>query len=285
MKDINEDLNIVKQEPESKTNKKAKRMGLSYVGFNRYEDPKTQQVTHILQNDSLVPFNKAVKSNTFRTQNMDDVGTYNQIMSQQVQQIHELLVAQYSPEKYDDKELDAIYNFTSGAYADINSRLSTLPADVPANKIEPNSVDDPLPDFVVSMDSAVKKTRSPIDFLTYANLGSDVDLNTLGVGASFKFKGYRDTSINLGSVINPSITSQTSGGGRTQVAILQIQVKKNSRGIYASDFSANAEDFEFILPRGAKIEIVNGPQKLVGSDAMTQNLNLEIVYYDCVLKA
>lgn len=284
MKTINEDLNNLKVEPASDAAKQAKKKKLAYVGFDRYEDPKSQQVTHIAQNNKLVPFQKAVRTNSFRAENGDDLGTYNQIMAPEVEQLHTLLASYYTPEKYDDRELDAIYNFTSGGYVDINNRLSSLPADVPAAKIEPSSVDDTFPDLVNSLDSVIKKSRAPSDFITYINLGADVDANMLGVGASFKFKGYRDTSINLGSVINPNITMNVGISGRNQVNILQIQVKKNSKGLYAADFSSNPEDFEFILPRGAKIEVVNGPQKLVGSDAMTQNLNLEIIYFDCVLK-
>lgn len=281
MKVVKEDLNLVKADPVSNAAKQAKQQGLSYVGFGRYEDPKTQQITHIVQNDRLVPFKRAVRTNTFQQNNTDDIGQYNQVMAPQTQELHQALTAHYTPEKYDDKELDAIYTFTNGAYIDINNRLSSLPAGVPANKIEPNAVDDPLPDIVASLDSALKKSRLPGDITVYTNLGTN---DALQQGSKFAFKGYRDTSIDLGSVLNYANKTNVGYSGRPTVNILQLHLKKNSKGLYAADYSANAADAEFILPRGAQVTIVSGPNKVVGSDAVSQNLNLEIMYYDCVVK-
>jgi len=284
MRSIRENLNQIKVEPAGNATTQAKQMGLSYVGFGRYEDSKSQQVTHVVQNDKLIPFKRAVKTNTFKTNNTDDIGAYNQMMSPQTQQIHQYLTAHYTPDKYDDKELDAIYTYTNGAYVDINNRLSSLPAGIPSNKIEPNSIDDPLPDFVASLDSALKKSRLPADIMVYTNVGSSYSPDNLQQGSSFLFKGYRDTSIDLGNVVNNADKNSMGYSGRPQINILQITLKKNSKGLYAADYSVNAADTEFILPRSCKITIVSGPQKLVGSDAMSQNLNLEIMYYDCVVK-
>lgn len=281
MKVIREDLNQLKVEPSTNAAKQAKQLGLVYVGFGRYEDPKIQQITHIVQNDKLIPFKRAVRTNTFRQNSADDIGTYNQVMAPETQQIHEFLTAHYTPDKYDDKELDAIYTFTNGGYIDINNRLASLPAGVPANKIEPNSVDDPLPDFVASLDSALKKSRVPVDLTVYTNV---VTQNPLQPGSTFLFKGYRDTSIDVGPVINYADKTNIGYSGRPTVNILQLQLKKNSKGLYAADYSANAADTEFILPRAAQVTVVSGPNKVVGSDALSQNLNLEIMYYDCTVK-
>jgi hypothetical protein len=283
MRNINENLNLAKIEPTSPAAKQAKSLNLQYVGFGRYVDPKTQQVTHIVQNDKLVPFNKAVKSNTFQTQNADDYGNFNNAMLPIVQQTHKDLTKAYGPEKYDDRELDAIYYFTSTGYYDINNRLSSLPAGVPANKIEKTSPDDNMPEVIASLDSAIKKIRIPQDVTVYTKLSGDIDINSLQPGMSFKFKGFRDTTTNLGSILANS-SQQTGQSGRNQIAILQITVKKNSKGMYAADFSPNADDCEFILPRGAKIQIIGGPSNLVGSDAMSGSMNLEVLYFDCQAK-
>lgn len=281
MKALREDLNQLKVEPSTNAAKQAKQLGLVYVGFGRYEDPKIQQITHIVQNDKLIPFKRAVRTNTFRQNSTDDIGTYNQVMAPETQQIHEFLTAHYTPDKYDDKELDAIYTFTNGGYIDINNRLASLPAGIPANKIEPSSVDDPLPDFVASLDSALKKSRVPVDLMVYTNV---VTQNPLQPGSTFLFKGYRDTSIDVGPVINYADKTNIGYSGRPTVNILQLQLKKNSKGLYAADYSANAADTEFILPRAAQVTVLSGPNKVVGSDAMSQNLNLEIMYYDCTVK-
>ena len=287
MTKLNEDLAKLKQEPSSKAAEQAKKLNLQYVGFGRYEDPKTQQITHIVQNDKLVPFRRAVKTATFRQQNADDLGTYATLKQPEIQELHDALTKAHSADKFDDRELDALYTFTNAGYVDINDRLAKLPLDVPARQIEPISTDDRIADIIQSLDSAIKKSRAPKDFHTYASLGSDVDINSLKAGTSFRFKGYRSTSINVSSVTsaladpNAAMTPQK---GRQQIALLQIQVKKNSRGLYVSDYSPNPEEAEFILPRGARIDVIGGPHKLVGSDAMTGNMNLEIVYLDCVTK-
>lgn len=284
MTTIREDLNQVKAEPQSPASQQAQKLGLQYAGFGRYIDPKTQQVTHIVQNDKLVQFNRAVKTNTFKTNNTDDYGSYGAIMAPQIQELHEFLASSYSPDKYDDSELDSIYSYTNDAYPDINLRLASVPTGTPANKIEKTSIDDTVPEFVATLDSAIKRVRAPIDFMTYVNLSSDNRVEDFVPGRVFKFKGYRNTSINLNNVLNNVQSQQTSFAGRPQVIILQLIIPKNSRGIYAADFSPNAEDGEFILPRGTTVEVIGEPSNVVGSDAMSNSLNLEVIYIDCKVK-
>ena len=284
MKKIFEDLNQLKVPEQSESSQQAQKLGLQYVGFGRYVDTRTGQITHIVQNGKLVPFNRAVKTNTFKTNNADDYGTYGAMMAPQVEELHNYLTTTYTPEKYDDAELDAIYNFINNAYSDINTRLSALPSNVAANKIEKTSLDDTMPEFIATMDSAVKRIRAPIDFLTYARLSADYRVEDFTKGLVFKFKGYRDTSISMNAVLNSAQATQTSFAGRPQVILLQLLVPKNTRGIYAADFSPNAIDGEFILPRGTTIEVMSDPQNLVGSDAISASINLEVIYIDCKVK-
>lgn len=284
MKKIFEDLNQLKVPEKSNASQEAQKKKLNYVGFGRYTDAKTGQVTHIVQNDKLVPFNRAVKTNTFKTNNADDYGAYAEFMAPQIEQLHNYLTTAYTPEKYDDAELDAIYNFSNNAYSDINTRLSALPSNVAANKIEKTSLDDTMPEFIATMDSAVKRIRAPVDFLTYTRLSADYRVEDFTKGLVFKFKGYRDTSISMNAVLNSAQAAQTSFAGRPQVILLQLLVPKNSRGIYAADFSPNAMDGEFILPRGTTVEVMSEPQNLVGSDAISTAINLEVVYIDCKVK-
>ena len=284
MKNIKEDLNQVKTDIQSPSSQQAQKMGLEYVGFGRYVDPKTKQVSHIVQNNKLVQFNRAVKTNTFKNDNADDYGTYGAIMAPQIQQLNDYLVSQYTADKYDDDELNAIYSYTNDMYPNINQRLASLPPDVSAVKIERTAPDDNIPDFIDAMDSMMKKSRAPVDFLTYTRMSPDYRIEDFQPGMRFRFLSYRNTSINLNTVLNSAQVSQTSFAGRPQVFILQILVKKNTKGIYAVDYSAKPEDFEFILPRGSTIEIVQGPKNLVGSDLISQNMNLEVVYFDCTVK-
>lgn len=256
MRTIVEDLNYAAQEPSSRAAAQAQRLGLAYVGFGRYEDPRTKQVTHIVQNDQLVPFKKAIKTNSYQQQSGDDVGNLVNALSPEVQEINQILTQAYPPQTYDDVEIQAIQQFTSQTYDQVNTALSQLPAGISAKQIQPTAPDDNTAMLVSTLDSAMKKSRSPIDFITYTKLDSSAKMMDIVPGTQFKFKGFRNTTINLANIMYSEDDSST---------VLQIRVKKNSRGIYTGNYSQNPDDAEFVLPRGAKIEIVSGPTKLVGS--------------------
>lgn len=266
-----ENLNLAKAEPAA-TAEDANKLGLSHVGFGRYHDPKTNQVTHIAQNDRLVPIKKAVKTNTYRQTSTDDFANLADVLAPEVEQTHSTLTATYTPEKYDDAELDALYTFTESAYDAINEKLATLPLDITAKDIAPNSPDDTLPSLISALDSIMKKSRTPQEFIVYADLGDSIDLSVLEAGRAFRFKGFRSTTLNMNNLFLEGVT---------KLNILQIKVKKNARGIYVADFSPTPEDQEFILPRGARIEVVTRSSKLIGS---SEQGYIEINYVDCTTK-
>lgn len=285
MKNINEDLNIAGQEnKQSPAAQEAARLGLQYVGFGRYEDPRTRQISHIVQNEKLIPFKKAIRTGTYQQQSSDDIGNFStNVLGPQTQELHAFLTSKYTPDKYNDKELNALSSFVNGGYADINARLLQLPAGIPAKSIEPRQQSDGLADMVAALDSAIKKSRAPLEFITYAKIGSDYNLEDFAPGRSFIYKGYRSTNIDVRRAIGaPERVGMT---GRNQTAVLQIRVKKNARGIYTSDYNQDGSMGDFLLPRGARIDIVSGPNKLVGSDAASASTNLEILYFDCVSKS
>lgn len=276
MRTIVEDLNYASQEPSSRAATQAQQLGLVYVGFGRYEDPNTKQVTHIVQNDQLVPFRKAVKTNEYKTQQSDDYGNFSNAISPEAQQTVDVLTQTYGPNFYDENEIAAIEDFSSQSYSDVNDLLSNFPANIPVKQIMPESADDNRTDIIAALDSAMKRVRSPVEFITYTKLGSDTDKSQIIPGTQFKFKGFRNTTISLGTLLSQSDPSQT---------VLQIRVKKNSRGIFTGQFSPTPEEAEFILPRGTKVEVISGPTKLVGSDGQSGGTNREIYYYDCVTKS
>lgn len=284
-KHIRENLNNLQAEPSSSAAAEAKKRGLKYAGFGRYEDPKTNQVTHIVLNGALTPFNRAVKTNQFRNTQSDDLGVYSQMLTPQIDEIHNTLVKAYPPERYDDMELNTLNAFTAGEHVEVNKRLSNMPAGVPVSKIEPQSIDDPYPDMIASLDSAIKKGRTPAPFLSYTKMHPDFDPSELTVGATFHFKGFRTTSLNPVSVITSSENSRIDpNSGRNSVILLQMNIPKNAKGIYASDYSATPTDYEFIMHRGAKVQIASEFKKLIGSDGLAKQLNLEIYYADCAVK-
>jgi ADP-ribosyltransferase exoenzyme len=282
-----EDLNLARvEDPTSDAAKAAKKLNLTYVGFGRYENPKTGQISHIVQNGKLVPFNRATKTNTFKQENSDDIGNYSAIMQPEMEELTKALATHYSADKYDNREIDAISHFANEGYDEINQRLASLPANVPANQLETLSDDDRMADVIASLDSAAKKSRAPGEFVVYAKLGEGQDMFEFAQGRNFSSKGFLVSSVSLQSVIRSIEPEKMAGSrtGRPVIALLQIRVKKNAKGIYMSNFSSTDEG-EFMFPRGAKFTVMADPSKLVGSDAMTGNLSLEIQYIDCSYKS
>jgi hypothetical protein len=279
---MNEDFTGALQEPSSAAAQEAKKLGLQYVGFGKYEDPKTQQITHIVQNERLVPFKKAVKTNSFKSQSADDYGSYTKQIMPEIEQNHQFLASYYKPETFTEDELSAIQEYTDTAYFDINERLYALPTNIKAKDIEPEFDDDPIPQQVAALDSALNKIKCPIDALVYVGLGSEYDLTKFVPGSSFSFKGYRSTTLNPNIALNYNgRTNKTAM--RNQTVMLQIRIKKGSKGVMVDEYSANPGESEFLLPRGSKIKILAGPNKLVGSNAYSGDSNLEVLYFDCEL--
>jgi hypothetical protein len=279
---MSEDFGAALAEPSSVAASQAKKLNLQYVGFGRYEDPKTQQITHIVQNDKLVPFNKAVKSNTYKTQNADDYGNYVKQQMPDLENIHNAMANYYAADNYTPEELQAIQEYTGTDYFDINEKLYSLPTDTKADQIQPEYDGDPIPDQVKNLDNALNKMKAPYDILVYVGLGTEYDITNFVPGKSFKFKGYRSTTLNPNIALNyNSRVNKTAI--RQQTVMLQIKVKKGSKGMFVDDFSANSGESEYLLSRGSKIKIVNGPNKLVGSNAFTGSNGLEVLYFDCEL--
>ena len=281
---INENLDIIGTDPGGPAAASAKKRGLVYVGFGRYMDPKSGQVTHIIQDDQLLPFNQVVQSNEFQNSRQDDVGMASAVLQPQTDEVHGTLLKHYAATKYDSRELAAIQHFTDLGHIEINNRLAQLPSGVPHHKIERQTPDDQLPDLIGSLDSALKRSRSPRDFVTYAKIHDQTDLNNLKPGSTFKFKGFRNTSLNLPTVIGNSPPTIVSPEGRPTVNLLQLNIKKHTRGLYASDYSPTPDDREFVLPRGAEVKIADHPKTLVGSDGSSGITNLQIRYYNAEVK-
>lgn len=281
---LNESLDDLMTEPLGKASQQAKRKGLVYVGFGRYLDPKSRQVTHVNNNDQLIPFNQIIQTNTFQQQGQDDIGLVGQALRPETDELHSILTQHYSKTKYDSRELEALKHYTDLGHIDINHRLSQIPVDTPAHQIERQFPEDNLPDIIGSLDSALKKSRAPMDFTTYAKLHDDTDLSVLKPGNSFKLRSYRNSSIHLPTVVGSTPPKLTSPEGRPMMALLKLNIRKNSRGLYASDYSTTPDDREFLIPRGAEIRITDKPKVLIGSDGTTGIPNLQMHYYNAEVK-
>lgn len=274
---LSEDLGGALVEPQSVSSQQAKKMGLAYVGFGRYQDPNTQQTTHIVQNDRLVPFNKAIKTNKFKQENVDDYGRYVGNLKPEIEQNHSELGQYYVPENYDEIELAAIESYTNGMYTDINSKLSSLPTGIPSNQIQADYVDDEVPSVIGALDSALSKVPAPKDFLTYVSLNQNYNPMDFAPNQIFRFRGFRSTSLDPGVALNFANDPNAPSG---QTVMLQILVKKGTLGMYVDDYSATPGEAEFLLPRGTAIKITSGPNKLVGSNKYSNEMNHQVVFFN-----
>jgi hypothetical protein len=277
-----EDLGGALVEPASGASAQAKKLGLQYVGFGRYEDPNTQQITHVVQNERLVPFSKAIKSNTFKASSKDDYGTYTKQMMPEIEQMQNYLVDYYKPENFKDEELSAIEDYTAESFYDVNQKLYTLPTGIKAKDIQPETEYDDLPQLIGNLDSSLEKMKTPVEFLSYVGLGTNYNITDFVPGKVFGFKGYRSTTINPNIALNYN-SRVNKDLHRKQTVMLQIRIPKGSKGLFVEDFSANPGESEFLLPRGSKVKVIGGPNKLVGSNAYTGDSGLEVLYFDCIL--
>lgn len=279
---LNEDLNNALVEPEGDASAQAKKLGLVYVGFGRYENPNTQQITHVVQNNKLVPYASAVKSNVNKTMSADDYGGLQSASAPEADVVHSGLVATYSPDNYTPEELDAVQTYVDGGYDKINQTLAVLPTLVPADQLEPDLSGDNTTDHIAALDSALNKVALPADIIVYVGLGTDYNITDFAPGTTFSFKTFRSTTLDLTKALNTN-SLVTKSANREQTVLLQIRLPKGTKGIYADDYSSEAGDSEFILPRGSKVKVTAGPSKLVGSNAGTGSQGLEVLYFDCTI--
>jgi len=180
-----EDLNNALVEPSSNAAAEAKKLRLQYVGFGRYEDPNTQQISHVVQNDRLVPFNKAVKSNTFKQSSQDDYGNFVKQFAPDIEQNQAYMTDYYRPEYYDENELGAVEAYTGTDFFDINNKLYDLPTGIRADQIQPEYDGDPIPAQVAALDSALNKMKTDHEFLSYVGLGTEYDITSFAPGSTF----------------------------------------------------------------------------------------------------
>ena len=266
---IREDLNIAKSEVSGVAAKQAKGLGLEYVGFGRYADPKTGQVAYIVKNDKLVPFSKAVKTNDYAEKRSDDFGTMAKAQTKDNEDVLAELSKTYDAMKYDENQLDAIKWWTDTGYYEAGDMLSGMPSGVDSKQLQPGGPQDTSPAMIQALDSAMTKVLTPSEIIVFSSIDAGEEL---APGVSFITKGFRSTTLSMEHAL--------STGAPT---ILQIYIPPKMPGIYADDMSVNPGEHEFILPRGSKLKVTGGPNKLVGSDAQSPDQHKEINYYTCSL--
>lgn len=265
----------IKSEPRSASAMQARKMGLTYVGFGRYADNKGR-VAYIVDNDRLVPFkgqgevgkmfdksstiNNDAKSKELFNQADQYYKTNNKRSKEDRKILKEKdkgviktarqLASFYKPDMFDDNELNALIEYTSDAYNEINRYLyKGHDEGVDANRA--NIIDR----IVEALDSAFDETQAPFPFTVYSGLSGRYRADKIKAGQEYVFRGYISTSLSHDVAISGLTDS-------AEPVVLQIEVQKGNKAIYVDNISATEGELETLLPRGSKVRIISGPHPL-----------------------
>lgn len=270
----------IKSEPKTASSKEAKRLGLTYMGFGRYADKKGN-LAYIVDNDRLVPYKgrqevqnmqsksmsvvpSAKKSLSVSNNKQQEASFYNDVLNRrekqdsaiikqknkEAQALSDALYKFYSPNMFSAEELDAISNYTSEGYGEIN-RYLYKGHDQGATA----DMDEYLNNTIDALDSAFEETQAPFSYTVYSGLSSRYSPEKLKAGGEYIFRGYVSSSVSFGVAIDGFAETEISDSP----VVLQIEVKKGQKSIYVDPISDHQGEGETLLPRGSKIKIISGP--------------------------
>lgn len=265
----------IKSEPRSAAAQQARKMGLTYVGFGRYADNKGR-VAYTVDNGRLVPFKGQgdISKMYDKAENINDQEKYKEAIKQvdqlvkqsdkrsredrkilkqkdkEVVKTAKQLNSLYRPEMFDDNELQAIADYTSNAFADINRYLYKGHDE----GVDPNMA-DAIGRTIDALDSAFEGTEAPFPFTVYSGLSGRYKASKIQAGQEYVFRGYLSTSLSHDVAISGFTDSP-------EPVVLQIEVSKGNRAIYVDGVSSTDGELETMLPRGSKIRVISGPHPL-----------------------
>jgi hypothetical protein len=302
---LNESLAASAQtEPSSEAAKEAKKLNLTYVGFGRYSD-STGKVTYTVQNNKLVPYkgkqevanasanlmakpdkdpeinkkaavqiNKASKV-VNKQQKIDSAMTMQQ--AQEADQIHNALSQYYNNGLFSSDELSAIQNFVNTSFGPVNSFLYK---GIDATQTPDDA--QQIGAIVDTLDAAFQGTSAPFDYPTYVGLSDRYDATKLKAGSVYQFRGYASTTLDYHNLLD--VYNEVSQDPQAPKTILQLEVQKGQQAIYVSGLTTNKvnNSMETLLPRGAKVEILSGPD-MVDSSVLGRDQGLTVALIRGVL--
>ena len=295
----------IKSEPSSNASKEARRLGLIYMGFGRYADNKGQ-IAYIVDNDRLVPFKrqeevqkmysktvtpttaqpKAVKGQPQKPDKTkiakDEANFYSSVLNRRTKEdavilkqkdkestaVAKELSKYYTPNNFDEQELNAIAAYSNGDYESINRYLYKGHDD----NVTPEQ-DEYINNIIQSIDSAFEGTQAPFPYTIYAGLSQRYSPKSFQLGGEYMFRGYTSASLNYGVAI---------GGLDGGNVLLQIEVSKGQKALY-TDSLVGTQDMETLLPRGSKIQVISGPHALDDSIVSDNPQSNPYTIFHCML--
>lgn len=276
---LNETLadEVKSENPRTAAARQAKAMGLTYAGFGRYLDSKGN-VSHVVHDGRLVPFKgiegvqkmydkadnaatdekyKELKakadehSKVYKTRQKEDEKILRS-KSRDVKKVNKSLNQLYSPDLFDDNQLDAIYEYTDNFYDSVNRYLyKGHDEGVDAKR------DSDIVNMINTLDSMFDQVEAPFSYTVYTGLSGRYKAEKLKAGEQYLFRGYLSTSLD--PIVASSGYTDAEKNGRV---LLQIEVQEGQKALHIDGVSSKEGEMETLLPRGSTIEIVSGPHPL-----------------------
>lgn len=149
-------------------------------------------------------------------------------------------------EEWDDADKKSLNYYTGSAYRDINDALRTNRLDKAGSEVQRH---------VRQMDKAFKKFEINEDLLVVRGSGYQA------IGQEAYMKGIKDPKSLIGMTMqdhgymSTSISTTGAFGGEIQLQIMLPQGTKHA--VYVADISSFSSEYEVILDRGTKLQIVD----------------------------
>lgn len=290
----------IKSEAKNSAARQAKKMGLTYAGFGRYLDSKGK-VAYVVHDGKLVPYKgvEGVQKMYDKAENASTDEKYKQLKAQadihskihktrqredikilrskskDIEKLNKSLNQLYSPDLFDETQLDAIYDYTDTYYDSVNRYLyKGHDEGVDAKR------DSEIVGMINTMDAMFDQAEAPFDYTVYTGLSSRYKADKLAVGQQYLFRGYLSTSLD--PMVAASGYTDTEKNGRI---ILQIEVQEGQKALHIEALSSKEGEMETLLPRGSMIEIISGPHPLDPTVIDPDNGDMEggIMLFHCVI--
>lgn len=261
----------------NKTSEEAKKLGLKYIGFGRYED-KSKQI-YVVQAGKLVPLSDDVESKDFiaTTNDKKKIEYFKKNLGLVVQTGNELN-AYYSQANYDDSEKMALDFFKKNP--DIVNRYLYRGFD--QNSV--NASDD-ISNCIIGLDSMFQESGAPKDFKVYFGLTPNYNYKNVLVGSKYIFKGYLSTSLDHNIIVDSMLgviggVETSDKDSQETMVLLEIDITEGQQSIYAGGDNA---EFEVLFPRGTRILVQDGPHMLDSSYIVDRENSINLAVFKCVI--
>lgn len=280
--------------------RQAKKMGLVYAGFGRYLDSKGK-VSYVVHDGKLVPY-KGIEGVQKMYDKADNAATdekYKELKSKadehsrvyksrekedqkilrsksrDIQKVNKSLNQLYTPDLFDDTQLDAIYEYTDNFYDSVNRYLyKGHDEGVDAKK------DSDIVGMINTLDAMFEVAEAPFPYTVYTGLSSRYKADKIVADQQYLFRGYLSTSLD--PMVASSGYTDAEKNGRV---LLQIEIQEGQKALHIDGMSSKEGELETLLPRGSMLQIVSGPHSLDPTilDPNMGDMNGGVVLFHCVI--